>query len=78
MHACYHALDPLTRKPLPHYGQRVQVVIIAPRGVHPRNVLIRFVRDGGRYAVTNYGCLRWHCRKHVWRLAVAFAAGAGR
>ena len=60
--ACYHARANQMR-----YGQRVTVLISARRGVHPRNVLIRF--SDGEQAVTSLGCLRWKCEKHPVRLS---------
>lgn len=55
--ACYHARVNRAR-----YGQRVTVLVMSRRGVHPRNVLVKF-SDGER-AVTSIGCLRWTCDKH--------------
>lgn len=55
--ACYHARANRAR-----YGQRVTVLVLAKRGVHPRNALVAF-RDG-THAVTNIGCLRFKCDKH--------------
>jgi len=58
--ACYHAR--YGKRPAPRYGQRVTVITVSRRGVHPRNVLLKF-SDGER-AVTSIGCLRWTCDKH--------------
>ncbi len=58
--ACYHARR--GKQPAPRYGQRVTVLIMSKRGVHPRNVLIQF-RDNTKL-VTSIGCLRWKCDKH--------------
>lgn len=55
--ACYHA------RHSDLYGQRVQVLTQARRGVHPRNVLIQF--SNGERVVTNIGCLRWKCERHA-------------
>jgi hypothetical protein len=57
--ACYHAVRGVEGR---RYGRRVTVLIIARRGVHPRNVLIQF--DDGTLVVTSIGCLRWKCQKH--------------
>lgn len=62
--ACYHARKGWLTYPghhAPRYGQRVTVLVEAPRGASPRNALVLFA-DGER-AVTNIGCLKWHCAK---------------
>jgi len=41
--ACYHAR--YGKRPAPRYGQRVTVLTLSRRGVHPRNALVAF-RDG--------------------------------
>ena len=54
--ACYHA------RVSDRYGQRVTVLVQARRGVHPRNVLVRF--EDGKMVITSIGCLRWKCDRH--------------
>lgn len=58
--ACYHAR--YGKALAPRYGSRVQVVVLARRGTHPRNALVVF-GDGAKI-VTSIGCLRWKCEKH--------------
>lgn len=63
--ACYHARKGFPGGRSPRFGQRVLVLAGAPRGVHPRNMLIQF-RDGTKM-VTSIGCLRWICDEHGMR-----------
>lgn len=60
--ACYHARKGFVGGRSPRFGQRVLVLVLPRRGVHPRNVLIQF-RDGTKM-VTSIGCLRWKCDAH--------------
>jgi hypothetical protein len=58
--ACYHARRGFPNRQAPDYGQPITVIIEAPRGVKPRNALIRF--SDGRLMITNRGCYRFRCQ----------------